>query len=432
MYSFEDILKQVDAQYYHRYMNFVHSIKDILSFQQAPFDTYAGEKHIRSVIQNLDLLIPDNIKQKLSSTEIFLLLIAAWLHDIGKIREFDSSKSYSEQITKHAEIGFDYIINKSAIFQLDEKEALIIAYIVKGHGILDLSDLPSKKGLGASGAIDVRKLAAILRFADELDIEYLRVPTIVKEISGIEGVKKWDIRNNIDGVEIRADIWDIVVYCTPKNYDILEDIKNTVDWINNRLTEIRDELRKLDIYYKSVELEVDDVYLKTIQTAEKKKTESSKSNQKISVNGISELCPFNGKDCIFKISVNKRMVFIGMPFSSRFIDLYQFGLKSALEDLNLIAWRADEVVSTGPIFCKICRAIKQCGLAIIDISDTNPNVMFELGMASASGKRIILIKAHKHKVPSDLAGFEYFEYDTIIGLRERLLSGIPVIIDEMG
>jgi len=374
--------------------------------------------------------MPNDVKDKLSSKEIFLLLIAAWLHDIGKIRKFNSSILYSEQIAQHAEISFNYITNNNNMFQLDEKEALIVAYIIKGHGIIDLSDLPEKKGLGPGGSIDIRKFAAILRFADELDIGYGRVPDIVKEISGIEGIKKWDIRNDIDGIDIRADIWDIVIYSTPKNYEILEEIKNTVDWINNRLAEIKDELRNLGIYYKSVDLQIDDIYLKTIQKEDKDEIESEISDEKISQKSILNSCPFNGKPCVFKIDLDNKIVFIGMPFSYNFMDVYNFGLKFVLEELNLMAWRADEVISTGPIFCKICRGIKQCRFAIIDISDTNPNVMFELGMASASGKRVILIKNHEYKVPSDLAGFEYVEYRNISELRDRLLNVIPIIINE--
>lgn len=188
MSSLEQILKRKAARHYHKYEGFVRRVRDILAYQQSPFDTHAGEKHVRGVMQNLDRLLPNEIKEALFPDELYLLLIATWLHDVGKIREFDKSKSYEAQIDYHATKGFDYIMKNYRLFNLDEKEALIVAYIVKSHGLFDLSKLPERKALGAGVVIEIRRLGAVLCLADELDIEYGRVPEIVKEISGIEGL----------------------------------------------------------------------------------------------------------------------------------------------------------------------------------------------------------------------------------------------------
>lgn len=432
MLSCEEIFKQIDSQRYTRYRAFIDEIRPILSYQQAPFDTYAGEEHIRKVLQNLDFLMPDDVKKKLSSVELHLLLVSAWLHDIGKIQKFDSSKLYREQLAQHASKAFDYITGHYSLFHLDEKEGLIVGYIVRGHGLLDLSELPEKKGLGHR-VIHIRRLAAVLCLADELDTEYGRVPAIVKELSGIKRIRKWDIRSNIEALLIQPNTWDIVVYCTPKNYEELEGIKNTIDWINKRLSDIKQELRKLSLYYRMVELQVDDHYLKKIvELEEKKKVKVEGTTLKPPIKGITRVSPFFCQFCIYDTEFDESIVFVGMPFSYEFIDVYIFGIKVVLEKLHLKAWRADEVVSTSPIFCKICRAIKQCGLALIDVSENNPNVMFELGMASAIGKRVILIKNYKSKIPSDLAGFEYIEYRSISELQERLLKVIPVILGNKG
>lgn len=427
--SFEDVLYKLDRESYYKYRSFVEKIKPALAFQQGPFDTYSGETHIRRVIQNIDLLIPDKYKEDLSGIELYLLLVATWLHDIGKIREFDSSKSYGEQLAEHADRGFECIIKNSIEFGLDEKEALIIAYIVKGHGLLDISELPDKKGLGYGEAIDIRKLAAILRLADDLDIEYGRVPNIVKEISGIKPNEKWNIRASIDGIEIKPDSWDIVIYCTPREYDVLEDIKNTSEWIRSKLSDIRGELQKLGLYYKTIDLQVDDIYLQRIQSEEKYNIEAGKTIQRPALENDAKLCPLTGYPCPSKFEPNELMVFVGIPFSNDFIDIYTLGIKWALDSLQLKPWRADEEPSTGPIFCKICGAIRECRTAIIDISEPNPNVMFELGMLSTLGKRVVLIKNHEKKVPSDLAGFEYIQYRNIIDLREQLIQKIPKILD---
>jgi predicted membrane-bound spermidine synthase len=116
-----------------------------------------------------------------------------------------------------------------------------------------------------------------------------------------------------------------------------------------------------------------------------------------------------------------------MPFSADLLDIYAFGIRPALEEQGLNVFRADEVLSTGPLFCKICKAIRQCGLVVIDISGANPNVMFELGMAVALEKKVILLKNREHSVPTDLAGFEYVGYHNAVELKpelSRLVSSI--------
>jgi len=421
--TLEKLLREVDEARWHRYQGFVETMRHVVSYQQDYFDTYAGEKHIRRVIENLDLLMSDASKRQLSGVDLHLLLTAAWLHDVGKILTFDSSQSYEKQRAQHAARGFGFIIRENESFRLDEKEALAVAYIIKGHTLTDLSSLPEKKGVGTGPAIEIRPLAAVLRLADELDIDYNRVPDIVKQLSGITITPKWDIRENIDGIEIQSNTWDIKIYSSPKSFEVLEAISNTVDWISKALTSIRDELRKLGLLYKTVELIVDDIYLKEIRSAERK---APKKEEPIKVEKI--LCPFTTSECVYKDNLNEKMTFVGMPFSADSVDIYAFGIRPAIEEAGLKAWRADEIPSTGPLFCKICSAIRQSGLVVIDISGANPNVMFELGMATALEKRVILLKNHKYSVPSDLAGFEYVEYRNALELKPALTRIIEQLL----
>ena len=56
-----------------------------------------------------------------------------------------------------------------------------------------------------------------------------------------------------------------------------------------------------------------------------------------------------------------------------------------------------------------------------------PNVMFELDMAAVLGKRVVLIKNHKHLVLTDLAGFEYAGYKNAYELKDELPKLLPTI-----
>jgi nucleoside 2-deoxyribosyltransferase len=49
---------------------------------------------------------------------------------------------------------------------------------------------------------------------------------------------------------------------------------------------------------------------------------------------------------------------------------------------------------------------------IADISDGNPNVMYELGYAHALKKPVLpLVRRGTGQIPSDLSGYLYFSYD---------------------
>lgn len=424
---FESLLRERSESRWAQYRQLVELVRTTLPYQQDHFDTHAAEHHIRQVLRNAHLLVPDELKEQWSVVEIFLFLCSVWLHDLGKLEEFDSAESYKEIRARHAERSYQFVISINEKLGLDEKEALIIAYVVKGHTLSDLGELPEKKALGVGGAVSVRPLAALLRLADELDMDYRRVPDIVKRLSGIPSTPKWTVRESIDGLEINNSVWDIIVYSTPKSFEALEDVKRALSWANETLDAIRGELRKLRLLYRRIDHVVDDTHLRDVErTSRTKKTSRpTRSSSDVKTAKIVKLCPFTGAVCNTIHETENRMVFVGMPFSEDFVDVYRFAIQPAIENRGFRAWRADEVPSSVPIFCKICAAIHKCGLAVIDISASNPNVMFELGMAAALGKKVVLIKNHKHSVPTDLAGFEYVAYRNAYELKESLQNALP-------
>lgn len=52
-------------------------------------------------------------------------------------------------------------------------------------------------------------------------------------------------------------------------------------------------------------------------------------------------------------------------------------------------------------------------MVVADVTDKNPNVFYEMGLAHALGKTTIIIKQKDAPpVPFDLRNYRYFEYDT--------------------
>lgn len=58
----------------------------------------------------------------------------------------------------------------------------------------------------------------------------------------------------------------------------------------------------------------------------------------------------------------------------------------------------------------------------------NPNVMLELGMSLAFGKKTIIIIEYGHKLPSDLIRTETIFYQDYKDLEEQLKAKIPQVL----
>ena len=128
------------------------------------------------------------------------------------------------------------------------------------------------------------------------------------------------------------------------------------------------------------------------------------------------------KECPKEIKFSPKMVFVAMPFRPDFQDLYKYAIRPALEDVGFEIWKADEKISNIDVMCKICHGIQECSYVLANISDWNPNVLFEMGLAYGLGKNVVLIKDRKRTVPVDLKGLEYVDYENIDDLRRNITA----------
>lgn len=103
--------------------------------------------------------------------------------------------------------------------------------------------------------------------------------------------------------------------------------------------------------------------------------------------------------------------FVVMPFSPFFQTQYSQVIQEALKDLNLECIRGDEIYSKQRIMDDIWDSIKKCRLVIAELTGRNPNVLYEIGLAHAIGKPIIILTRNPDDVPFDLKDLRYLFYD---------------------
>lgn len=103
--------------------------------------------------------------------------------------------------------------------------------------------------------------------------------------------------------------------------------------------------------------------------------------------------------------------FVLMPFGGWFDQYYEAVYRPAIEASGLSPKRADDIYRPGTIVNDIWSFTKAAKLLLADLMDRNPNVFYELGLAHALAKPVILVTESIEQVPFDLRALRVIEYD---------------------
>ncbi|MDB6012906.1 MAG: hypothetical protein JWL65_5156 [Gammaproteobacteria bacterium] len=104
-------------------------------------------------------------------------------------------------------------------------------------------------------------------------------------------------------------------------------------------------------------------------------------------------------------------VFVLMPFAADLDDVYRDHISKVTSALGLVAKRGDDFFSAHHVISDIWCAIWHSRAIIADCSTKNPNVFYEIGVAHAIGKPVVLITQHDDHVPFDLRSTRYIKYE---------------------
>lgn len=95
--------------------------------------------------------------------------------------------------------------------------------------------------------------------------------------------------------------------------------------------------------------------------------------------------------------------FIVMPFSREWSDSVQFLIRRSCELEGVHAVRGDDLFKPTDILDDIWQGIAGADFIIADITDRNPNVLYELGLAHAIAKPVVILSQLAADIPVDLA-----------------------------
>ncbi len=108
---------------------------------------------------------------------------------------------------------------------------------------------------------------------------------------------------------------------------------------------------------------------------------------------------------------SKPNCFIIMPFGGWFNRYHKEIYIEAIENAGFVAKRADDLYRPGNIVNDIWKYTKDADIILADLTNKNPNVFYELGLAHAITKPAVLITASMDDVPFDLRSLRVLVYD---------------------
>lgn len=123
------------------------------------------------------------------------------------------------------------------------------------------------------------------------------------------------------------------------------------------------------------------------------------------------------------INIKPKSVFILTAFNDRYLEDYK-SIERACIDIGISVSRGDETRINGDILSYIVSQICSAQLIIANISGRNPNVFYELGIAQALGKPVVIVSKGAKDIPFDLKNRQVIIYDNPADLRLKVQKAV--------
>ncbi len=122
---------------------------------------------------------------------------------------------------------------------------------------------------------------------------------------------------------------------------------------------------------------------------------------------------------------DEKLCFVLMPFGPTWSrELFENCIAPSVESTGLRAVRADDINSIDGIMEDVWKNILGARVVIADLTDRNPNVMYEVGIAHTVGKSVVLITQDIDYVPFDLRALRCIVYTNSLGGAKVLTGNI--------
>jgi hypothetical protein len=124
-------------------------------------------------------------------------------------------------------------------------------------------------------------------------------------------------------------------------------------------------------------------------------------------------------------------VFVIMSFKKEFDGLYQV-YKAVCKDFGFEAVRTDKMYSLEKILPRILTGIRHSAFVIADVTETSPNVFYEIGFAEGLGRPIIATARVNTKLPFDIVDTPVTFWKNLKDLQSKLEPLVNAVKTDLG
>lgn len=129
--------------------------------------------------------------------------------------------------------------------------------------------------------------------------------------------------------------------------------------------------------------------------------------------------------------VQAELCFVLMPFAPEFNEVWMDVLQAAGDPLGLQVRRADDIHKPGAIMQNIWGNIIAARVLVAELTDKNANVFYELGLAHAIEKQVILLTQSYDDVPFDLKHLRVIRYENTREGLGKLATNLQTALREV-
>lgn len=127
-------------------------------------------------------------------------------------------------------------------------------------------------------------------------------------------------------------------------------------------------------------------------------------------------------------SAGRDHAFVAMPFSEQFEDVFHYGISNAVRSSGLLCERVDQQTFTGEVIARITAQIRSAKFVIADMTEANPNVYLEVGLAWGANVPTILLCKNGDGLKFDVQGQRCLFYANVRDLEEKLTRELQGLV----
>lgn len=268
-FAIEYRLKAMNPELHRRFTQSVGALQYYLSRYKALFPDYTDhtELHSLSVIDYCNQLIGSQI-EKLNADELYVLLMACYLHDSGMgitremCDEFSGRIDFGDYFDTHPKEEYPVIVREfhheysglfirkfAPLFDIPSEEHLqAIIQTARGHrrtNLMDEKEFPDTLQVPGGNRLCLPYLAAVIRLADEVDVTASRNPLLLFDKDAMPDLKQVMVNKvlaAVQSMDVTAEGFLLHVYAPEA--EVLEKTREMADKMQRTLDYCRQVVRE--------------------------------------------------------------------------------------------------------------------------------------------------------------------------------------------